>query len=47
VSQATATRRALFEEFADRPVLVIGTHFSAPTAGHIQRDGSTFKFVVD
>jgi glyoxylase-like metal-dependent hydrolase (beta-lactamase superfamily II) len=47
MSQSIATRRALFEEFADRPVLVIGTHFSAPTAGHIQRDGSTFKFVVD
>jgi glyoxylase-like metal-dependent hydrolase (beta-lactamase superfamily II) len=47
VSQARATRLALLEEFADRPVLVIGTHFAAPTAGHIQRDGAAFRFVVD
>jgi glyoxylase-like metal-dependent hydrolase (beta-lactamase superfamily II) len=47
LSQSIATRRALLEEFADRPVLVIGTHFSAPTAGHVQRDGNAFKFVVD
>ncbi len=41
--QSIATRRDLFARFADRPVLVIGGHFNA---GHIQRDGDAFKFVV-
>ena len=41
--QSTATRRELFARFADKPVLVIGGHFNA---GHIQRDGDAFKFVV-
>ncbi len=41
--QSIATRRDLFARFADQPVLVIGGHFDA---GHIQRDGAAFKFVV-
>jgi glyoxylase-like metal-dependent hydrolase (beta-lactamase superfamily II) len=41
--QSIATRRELFARFADKPVLVIGGHFNA---GHIQRDGDAFKFVV-
>jgi glyoxylase-like metal-dependent hydrolase (beta-lactamase superfamily II) len=41
--QSIATRRDLFFRFADRPTLVIGGHFGA---GHIQRDGDAFKFVV-
>jgi glyoxylase-like metal-dependent hydrolase (beta-lactamase superfamily II) len=41
--QSIATRRDLFSRFADKPVLVIGGHFNA---GHIQRDGDAFKFVV-
>ncbi|MEY4578030.1 MAG: hypothetical protein RL701_2733 [Pseudomonadota bacterium] len=47
IEQSHSTRRALMEEFADRPVLVIGTHFAAPTAGKILRDGAAFKFVAD
>jgi glyoxylase-like metal-dependent hydrolase (beta-lactamase superfamily II) len=47
VPQAVTTRRALMEEFADRPVLVIGTHFAAPTAGYVRRDGAAFRFVVE
>jgi glyoxylase-like metal-dependent hydrolase (beta-lactamase superfamily II) len=43
-SKATDTRHAFLNEFADRPVLVIGTHFAAPTAGHIVRDGDTYRF---
>ena len=35
-----ATRRQLLEDVADQPVLVIGTHFAAPTAGHVKRDGA-------
>jgi glyoxylase-like metal-dependent hydrolase (beta-lactamase superfamily II) len=41
--QARATRRAFLERYADRPVLVIGTHFATPTAGRIVRDGSTYR----
>lgn len=33
--QSTATRRALVAECVDRDVLVIGTHFPPPTAGHV------------
>jgi len=32
---STATRRALVAECRDRDVLVIGTHFPPPTAGHV------------
>jgi glyoxylase-like metal-dependent hydrolase (beta-lactamase superfamily II) len=43
---ARATRRALLKDWADRPVLIIGTHFAAPTAGRVQRDGDGYKFAV-
>ena len=36
---ARATRDALLEDCADTPILVIGTHFATPTAGHIKRSG--------
>lgn len=38
------TRKALLESVADQPVLVIGTHFAAPTAGHVKRDGENYRF---
>jgi glyoxylase-like metal-dependent hydrolase (beta-lactamase superfamily II) len=37
-------RRVVMEEVADAPILVIGTHFAAPTAGHVRRDGTAFRF---
>jgi glyoxylase-like metal-dependent hydrolase (beta-lactamase superfamily II) len=43
---AALTRSRLFNEWADQTILVIGTHFAAPTAGHIVRDGAAFKFAV-
>jgi glyoxylase-like metal-dependent hydrolase (beta-lactamase superfamily II) len=43
---AHATRLAMLKDWADKPILVIGTHFAAPTAGHILRDGDTFRFAV-
>jgi len=43
---ALATRARLFAEWADQPILVIGTHFAAPTAGHVVRDGAAFRFAV-
>jgi glyoxylase-like metal-dependent hydrolase (beta-lactamase superfamily II) len=43
---AALTRSRLFAEWADQTILVIGTHFAAPTAGHVVRDGGAFKFAV-
>lgn len=40
---ARATRHAMLKDWADQPILVIGTHFAAPTAGHIVRDGSSYR----
>jgi len=39
---AIATRKRVLGEVADQPILVIGTHFAAPTAGRIRRDGGAF-----
>ena len=39
-------RRAVMERVAGDAVLVIGTHFAAPTAGHVRRDGDAFRFDV-
>ena len=39
-------RRSVMDKVADQPLLVIGTHFSAPTAGHVKRDGAGFRFDV-
>jgi glyoxylase-like metal-dependent hydrolase (beta-lactamase superfamily II) len=41
---AADTRARLFAEWADTPTLVIGTHWAAPTAGHVRRDGDAFRF---
>ena len=43
---AARTRSRLFAEWADQPILVIGTHFAAPTAGHVVRDGAAFRFAM-
>ena len=43
---ARQTRRRFLEEHADRPVLVLGTHFAAPTGGHVVRDGAAWRFVA-
>ncbi len=43
---ARATRKEMLSRYADQPVLVIGTHFAAPTAGHIVRDGDVFRLDV-
>jgi len=40
------TRARLLAEWSDQPILVIGTHFAAPTAGHVVRDGAAFRFAV-
>ncbi|MCP5178363.1 MAG: MBL fold metallo-hydrolase [Pseudomonadales bacterium] len=37
------TRAAFVNRYANRPVLVIGTHFAGPTAGRIVRDGDAWR----
>ena len=41
---ARRTRRAFLDRYADRPVLVLGTHFAAPTGGRVVREGAEFRF---
>ena len=43
---SAVTRRGLLERYADRPVLVIGTHFAGPSAGRVVRDGDAFRLDV-
>jgi len=43
---ARQTRRAFCERYADGPVTVLGTHFAAPTAGHIVARDDNFYFQV-
>jgi glyoxylase-like metal-dependent hydrolase (beta-lactamase superfamily II) len=43
---ARRTRERMLRELCDRPVLVIGTHFAGATAGHIVRDGETYRLAV-
>ncbi len=44
--QSTATRHEFYTRHADQPILVIGTHFATPTAGHIVRDGDAFRLDI-
>lgn len=43
---AIATRHRMYEDLADQPVLVIGTHFATPTAGYLKRDGDAYRLDV-
>lgn len=36
-SQGRSTREGLLEKYVDQDVLIIGTHFATPTAGHVKR----------
>jgi glyoxylase-like metal-dependent hydrolase (beta-lactamase superfamily II) len=42
--QAKETRRRIRGEHADRPTLVIGTHYAPPCAGHIVRTAEGWAF---
>ena len=39
---ARATREALMQQYADKDILIIGTHFATPTAGHLKSKGQTY-----
>jgi glyoxylase-like metal-dependent hydrolase (beta-lactamase superfamily II) len=43
---AALTRSRLFAEWADQTILVIGTHFPAPTAGRVVREGAAYRLAV-
>jgi glyoxylase-like metal-dependent hydrolase (beta-lactamase superfamily II) len=45
-ARGSRTRWEMFERLADRPILVLITHFAGPTAGHIMRDGNGYQFVT-
>ncbi|MCF2529050.1 MBL fold metallo-hydrolase [Yinghuangia soli] len=47
IAQATATRRAFVDRYADTGTLVLGTHFPDPTGGRLVREGGEVRFVVD
>lgn len=41
-----AARGSLSSSAMQAAVLVLGTHFATPTAGHIVRDGAVYRFEV-
>jgi len=43
-SAGAARRNTMIREWADKPYLIIGTHFAAPTAGHIKTHGQGHRF---
>ena len=43
---ARRTRRAYLERYANRPVLVLGTHFATPTGGCFVPDGKVWRFAL-
>jgi glyoxylase-like metal-dependent hydrolase (beta-lactamase superfamily II) len=44
-ARATETRRKFVDQYGGTPVLVIGTHYAGPTAGHIVSEGGAWRFV--
>jgi glyoxylase-like metal-dependent hydrolase (beta-lactamase superfamily II) len=43
---STRTREAMFASLSEAGALVIGTHFAAPSAGRVVRDGEVFRLEV-
>ena len=41
---AIETRLRILDRYTDKDVLIIGTHFATPTAGHFRKDGSEYWF---
>lgn len=39
---SAATRRSLMDKYADQDILIIGTHFAGPTAGHLKSRGDSY-----
>ena len=45
-AHARRTRMETLARLAGTSTLVIGTHFAAPTAGRVVRDGDAFRFAT-
>lgn len=45
-AQAKKTRRTFCERYADKDVLVFGTHFATPSCGKIVSKGGSFRFIA-
>jgi glyoxylase-like metal-dependent hydrolase (beta-lactamase superfamily II) len=45
-AQAKKTRRNFCERYADKDVLVFGTHFATPSCGMIVSKGDSFRFIA-
>jgi glyoxylase-like metal-dependent hydrolase (beta-lactamase superfamily II) len=45
--QGARSRVEFVDRFANRPALIIGSHFSDPSAGHIVSDGKGWKLVTE
>ena len=43
-AQSARTRRAFLERYADRPVMIMPTHFPAPSGGRVTQAGAGFRF---
>ncbi|MBW2143889.1 MAG: MBL fold metallo-hydrolase [Deltaproteobacteria bacterium] len=44
--QAVETRKDFRSRYGDQPVLIFGTHFGPPYAGHLVSDGHRWKFLT-
>ena len=42
-TDSATTRDVFLAKYSDRPVLIIGTHFAAPTAGYIVAEQDTLN----
>ena len=40
--ESTATRQHLMETYADKNILIIGTHFATPTAGYLRSKDNSY-----
>jgi glyoxylase-like metal-dependent hydrolase (beta-lactamase superfamily II) len=45
-SVAIETRKSLMQKYADQDILIIGTHFATPTAGHLKSKDDGYWFDV-
>ena len=45
-AQGARTRREFVDRVADKPVLVIGSHFTDPTSGWVVSDGDSWKLKI-
>ena len=44
---STKTRERMLKELSDAGTLMLGTHFAAPTAGHIVPDGASYRLKTE